>query len=114
MSMPMGHAFISYVHEDRPAVDRLERLLESAGVEVWRDTKDLWPGDTWRAKIRQAITDDALVFIACFSRRSVEREKSYQREEVRLAIEQLLLRRPDVPWLIPVRLDDCETSDQVQ
>src|ERR1700683_4283915 len=25
-----------------------------------------------------------------------------------LAGEQIRLRRPDVPWLIPVRLDDCE------
>ena len=28
-----------------------------------------------------------------------------------LAIEQLRLRRPDVPWLIPVRFDDCVVPD---
>ena len=62
-----GHAFISYVREDSPRVDRLQRALEAAGVRVWRDTADLWPGEDWRAKIRQAIVDGALVFIACFS-----------------------------------------------
>lgn len=48
-----------------------------------------------------------MVFIACFSRKSIAREKTYQREELVLAIEQLRLRRPGEPWLIPVRFDDC-------
>lgn len=61
--------------------------------------------------IRRAITDNALVFIACFSARSVARVKSYQNVELALAIEQLQLRRPDDPWLIPVRFDDCDIPD---
>jgi Rne/Rng family ribonuclease len=106
-----GHAFISYVREDSGQVDELQEVLEAAGVPVWRDTADLWPGEDWRAKIREAITRDALVFIACFSSRSVARQKSYQNEELVLAIEQLRMRRPDVPWLIPVRFDDCRVPD---
>lgn len=38
-------------------------MLESAGIPVWRDTADLWPGKDWRARIRDAITRYALVFI---------------------------------------------------
>ena len=106
-----GHAFISYVREDSRDVDKLQRTLEAAGIPVWRDTADLWPGEDWRAKIRRAITDDALVFIACFSSRSVARARSYQNEELLLAIEQLRLRRPDDLWLIPVRFDDCVIPD---
>ena len=78
---------------------------------MWRDTADLWPGEDWRLKIRRAITDNALVFVACFSNRSIARKKSYQNEELLLAIEQLRLRRPDDPWLIPVRFDDCDIPD---
>jgi hypothetical protein len=104
---PLGHAFISYVREDSREVDKLQRTLEAAGVSVWRDTADLWPGEDWRAKIRRAITENALVFIACFSNQSVALVKSYQNEELILAVEQLRLRPPDVPWLIPVRFDDC-------
>jgi hypothetical protein len=70
----MGHAFISYVREDSRYVDQLQQALETAGVPVWRDTADLWPGEDWRAKIRQAITGSALAFIACFSTRSLARE----------------------------------------
>lgn len=69
------------------------------------------PGEDWCVKIREAITGDTLVFIACFSRRSVARRKSYQNEEILLAVGQLRLRKPDDPWLIPVRFDDCEIPD---
>ncbi len=106
-----GHAFLCYVHEDAAQVDILQRDLEAAGISVWRDTADLWPGEDWRQKIRRAITGDALVFIACFSLQSTTRIKSHHYEELTLAIDQLRLRRPDVPWLIPVRLDDCEVPD---
>lgn len=106
-----GHAFISYVRENSDQVDNLQRTLEAAGVSVWRDTADLWPGEDWRMKIRRAITDNALVFIACFSSQSLARKKTYQNEELLLAIGQLRLRRPDDPWLIPVRFDDCDIPD---
>jgi TIR domain/LexA DNA binding domain len=108
----VGHVFISYVREDSPQVDQLQRTLEAAGVPVWRDTADLWPGQDWRAVIGRAITDNALVFIACFSRHSLRRAKSYMNAELLLAAEQLRLRRPEDPWLIPVRFDDCDIPDR--
>lgn len=111
MEEPAGHAFISYVREDSDRVDLLQRDLQAAGIAVWRDTADLWPGEDWRMKIRSAITDGALVFIACFSSHSIAREKSYQNEELALAREQLRQRRSDIPWLVPVRFDDCSVPD---
>jgi len=107
-----GHVFISYVREDSHRVDQLQQKLEAAGIPVWRDTADLWPGEDWRAKIRRAITDNALVFIACFSSASSARYKSYQNEELTLAMEQMRRRNPDDPWLIPVRFDECEIPDR--
>jgi hypothetical protein len=53
----------------------------------------------------------ALVFVVCYSRASLRRRRSYQNEEIVLAIEQLRQRRPDDPWLIPVRLEECEIPD---
>jgi len=92
-------------------IDELQQTLESAGIRVWRDTRDLWPGEDWRERIRSAITSNALVFIACFSRESVARKRSYQNEELVLAVEEMRQRPPSVPWLIPVRLDDCDIPD---
>ena len=110
--LPTEHAFISYVREDDNQVDRLQRDLEAAGVSVWRDTADLWPGQDWRTQIREAITRDSLVFLACFSRASITQAKSRQNEELVLAIDELRQRRPDTPWLIPVRFDDCQIPDR--
>lgn len=101
------HAFISYVHEDMHHADRLQRVLEAAGIRVWRDTEDLWPGDEWKPKIREAITSNSLVFIACFSDTSVSKPKSYQREELLLAVDEFRQRKPGEPWLIPVRFSEC-------
>lgn len=61
---PGEHAFISYVREDADEVDKLQEDLEAAGIRVWRDTSELWPGQDWRAEIRRAIKDSALAFIA--------------------------------------------------
>lgn len=108
---PAGHAFLSYDDDDSSAADWLQEALQAAGVPVWRDTADLWPGQDWRAEIRRAITGEALAFLACFSRRSLTKVRSYQYEELALAAEQMRLRRPGVPWLIPVRLDDCDIPD---
>jgi hypothetical protein len=111
-AVPHGHAFISYVREDKRRVDRLEKFLAENGVPVWRDIHQLWPGEDWRAKIRDAIAADSLAFVACFSRNSEERQKSYQREELLLAVEQLRLRAPSRPYLLPVRFDDdCQIPD---
>jgi hypothetical protein len=106
-----GYVFISYVREDAGKADLLQRRLESAGIHVWRDTVNLWPGQDWRAEIRRAISDDALVFLACFSRNSASRQVTYQNEELVLAIEQQRVRPPGTQWLIPVRFEDCELPD---
>ena len=106
--MTESHAFISYVREDAESVDQLQEALQDAGILVWRDVDALWPGEDWRLRIRSAITDGSFVFIACFSSNSERRPKSYQREEVILAVEQLRLRDARLPWLIPVKLEDVE------
>lgn len=70
-----NHVFISYVHEGNDEVDKLCRVLEAAGILYWRDRNDLGPGDAWKAKIRSAVRDGALVFIACFSDQSRAKQK---------------------------------------
>jgi hypothetical protein len=105
------HVFISYSRDDKVRANELRQALEAAGVPVWFDKSELWPGEDWRAKIRQAISDNALLFVACFSRASTSRARGYQNEEVTVAIEQLRVRSPLKPWLIPIRFDDCEIPD---
>lgn len=106
-----GHVFISYVREDTAKVAQLEVLLREAAIPIWRDAEDLLPGDDWPAHVRRAITQNALAFVACFSQNSLARPQNWQNEELALAVAQLRLRSPDIPWLIPVRLDDCAIPD---
>jgi hypothetical protein len=106
-----GHVFISYNGQDSVHADRLQQLLENAGLHVWRDTENLWSGLDWRTQIRRAITADALVFLACFSRASTAETKSRQNEELVWAIDELRQRNPEIPWLIPVRFDECQVPD---
>jgi nucleoside phosphorylase len=109
---PAGHVFLSYANDDSAGVDQVQDALKAAGVRVWRDIDDLLGGQDLLHTIRQAITSNAFVFIAFFSTTSVARTKSYQNAELTLAIEEMRMRRFDLPWLIPVRLDDCEVPDR--
>lgn len=102
-----GHAFICYVREDAKAANDLERLLREADINVWRDTENLWPGDDWRQKIREAITEGAFAFIPIFTTTSVAKGVSGQNEELYLAAEEMRRRQPGTPWMIPVRFDEC-------
>jgi hypothetical protein len=106
-----GHVFISYVREDKAAVDLLQEILEAAGVTVWRDTEDLWPGQDWRLEIRRAITGGSFAFLACFSDNSAARQTTYQNEELILAVEQMRQMPPGRPWLLPIRLADCAVPE---
>jgi hypothetical protein len=100
------YAFISYVHEDAVAVEVLESRLQSAGVSTWRDTRDIPPGSRWRDEIRQAIRRGAS-FIACFSANSERKDRSYMREEINVAIDELRLRPRNRAWFFPVKLSPC-------
>src|SRR5579884_2073483 len=106
-----GHAFISYVREDKAAVDLLQEILEAAGVTVWRDTENLWPGQDWRMEIRRAITGGSFAFLACFSDNSAARQTTYQNEELIVAVEQMRQMPPGRPWLLPIRLADCDVPE---
>ncbi|WP_158854166.1 toll/interleukin-1 receptor domain-containing protein [Saccharothrix deserti] len=103
-----GHVFLSYVREDERRVGRLQHLLEAADLPVWRDTDNLWPGQDWKLEISKAIGRGSFAFIVCFSEHSAARDKSYQNEELVLAAEQMRLRRPGKPWLIPVRFAEVD------
>jgi hypothetical protein len=103
-----GHVFLSYVHEDSEIVGEIRDHLEAAGIPVWMDKEQLWGGSSWKDEIRQAITNNALAFVACFSPNSVSKDKTYQWQEINFAIEELNQRNPMNPWFIPVCLSQCE------
>jgi len=107
MASSDGHAFICYVRENSDEADRVTALLTAAGIPIWRDTENLWPGEDWRERIRDAITSGAFAFIPIFTSISVAKGVSGQNEELYLAAEEMRRRQPGEPWIFPVRFDDC-------
>ena len=106
----MQHVFISYVRENKQAVDKLHQELESHGIKVWRDLQNLNPGGRWKREIRKAIREGTF-FIACFSKEYHDRNESYMNEELTIAIERLRQLHIDRVWFISVKLNDCEVPD---
>jgi hypothetical protein len=73
--------FISYGRSDASTfVDRLSRDLGEAGLEVWRDTSDIRPGQPWDAEVAAAIKNSD-VMVAILTPHSV-RGGAYARERV--------------------------------
>lgn len=101
------HVFLSYLRENKTQVDELQSVLEAAGFAVWRDTDQLWAGDNWQQKIREAVQGGSLVFLACFSGDLEKRDTSYQYAELVLAADEYRIRPLDTNWLMTVRFDEC-------
>lgn len=102
--------FISYAKEDHGIADRLYADLVRAAIRPWMDTRDLIGGQEWRLAIRQAIRDCSY-FLVLLSRTSVGK-KGYVQKEIREALEVL----DEVPegrsYLIPIRIDECRTTNE--
>lgn len=109
-SVPSSHVFVSYVNEDQAAARRLAAELEEIEVEIWLDQTRLRPGMRWKDEIRRAIRDGA-AFLAFFSPASEERDRSYMREELVLACEELRMRPRQRAWCIPLLLGVPEAPD---
>ena len=107
----MPHVFISYVRENAKEIDRLVASLRAAGVEVWIDRESIRPGERWRTAITRAIREGAC-FIACFSKDSTTRGRTFMNDELAVAIDELRMRPHDRTWFIPVVLDGAAVPDR--
>jgi hypothetical protein len=107
------YIFISYVSEDSNAAARIAEGLRAFGILVWRDRDALRAGDRWKDAVREAISRGT-AFLCCFSKNSEIRERSYMREELLLAVEELRLRSTTSTWFIPVLLDGTLPSYDFQ
>jgi len=99
--------FISYAKEDKSDAEKLYSDLQQAGVKPWLDSMDLVPGQNWDATITKAISESRY-FIALLSSRSV-RKKGYVQKEIRHALNIATEYPEDKIYIIPVRIDDCES-----
>lgn len=100
--------FISYAKEDKDPAERLYTDLKKAGVSTWMDIHDLKPGQNWEIEIEKAISASSY-FIALQSRRSAEK-RGHVQKELRRAIKVAEEFSENKLFIIPVRIEECESS----
>lgn len=93
------------------AVARIAAALRAAGIEIWFDQSELRGGDVWDAAIRKQIKSCAL-FIPVISRNAHARGEGYFRLEWKLAVDRSHLIAVDLPFLVPVVIDDTHRHPQ--
>lgn len=106
----MVDVFISYAREDMSHARRLFDVLRQRGVEAWLDIEMLLPGQKWRSTIQEVIRK-CEYFIAILSRQSLSK-KGYVQKELKVAFEVLDEFPENEIFVIPVRIEDCDISDQ--
>jgi TolB-like protein/Tfp pilus assembly protein PilF len=106
---PNKAVFLSYASQDAEAAQSLCSALRASGIEVWFDQSELRGGDVWDASIRRQIKSCAL-FIPVISKNTHTRGEGYFRLEWKLAVDRSHLMASDLPFLLPVVVDD--TPDQ--
>ncbi|MGH8200331.1 MAG: TIR domain-containing protein [Steroidobacteraceae bacterium] len=110
MTEPSHAVFLSYASEDAAAAQRISEALRATGVEVWFDQSELRGGDAWDAAIRKQIKACKL-FIPIISRNTHARGEGYFRLEWKLAVDRSDLMATDLPFLLPVAIDDTPNMD---
>jgi len=104
-----GAVFISYASQDAFAAERIASALRAGEIEVWFDQSELRGGDAWDTSIRRQIKSCSL-FIPVISKNTHARGEGYFRLEWKLAVDRSHLMASDLPFLLPVVVD--ETPDQ--
>lgn len=101
--------FLSYASEDAAAAEQIAAALRGAGIEVWFDKSELRGGDAWDQLIRRQIRE-CRVFVPVISAQSDSRREGYFRREWKLAVDRTHDMSERVSFLLPVVIDDTNTS----
>ena len=107
-------AFLSYFHEDKEAVSKLEQRLHELGIRTWRDTGlRARGGDDWKRAIAAILSQ--VDYVKVVQSKQIARQVE---SEVYVEIEEALARFPAIRdrarCLIPTRIDDCENYSKFE
>jgi len=104
--------FISYSSKDRIIVNALSEKLDSDGVDVWLDSNNLLPGQSWDIEIKKAINSSDVI-IVCLSKSSTSREGFIQKE-LRYAVDLAFEKPEGTVFIIPARIEECNIPDSLR
>jgi hypothetical protein len=105
--------FLSYASEDREAAQRIFKLLDAEGLEVWFDTRGLEPGDVYKETIRSQIRR-SWFFVPVLSQHTLTPLHRFFRFEWTVAGECAETASRSVGYAFPLVIDDTpQTSDGI-
>ena len=104
--------FLLYARSDQEIVHRLYRRLVKRGADVWFDQEKLLPGQGWEKEIHKAIQGSDIV-IVCLSEQ-FNQQGGYRHEELRVALERANSLPEEDIFLIPARLEPCDTPEPLR
>jgi len=104
--------FLLYARADQAAVHHLYQRLVKQGADVWFDQEKILPGQDWEKEIHKAIHNSDIV-IVCLSKQ-FNQQGGYRHEELRIAVEKASSLPEDEIFLIPARLEMCDTPEPLR
>jgi len=96
----MKRVFISYSRRDAEMVDKITKVLESAGIDVWIDRSDISGGSVWRESIVNGI-EQCNVFILALSPASVSSDNVRKELDIAEGFKKKILPVQLLPTSIP-------------
>ena len=103
--------FLCHAHADRDPVRALYSRLTKDGVDAWLDKAKLLPGQDWELEIRKAVRE-ADVVVVCLSKQF--NQAGFRQKEVRLALDTAMEKPEGEIFIIPARLEECDTLESLR
>jgi len=103
--------FLCHAHSDREVVHTLYTRLANDGMDVWLDRERLLAGADWEFEIRKAVHESDVV-VVCLSKRFSQ--GGYRQKEVRLALDTAMEKPEGEIFIIPARLEECDTLESLK
>ena len=99
--------YLSHAHSDERLAEKLSRILEDAGLQVWDAAREIMPGDNWAATLGNALQESQamVVLVTPDAMRS-----KWVRWEIEYALGQTRFRECRIPVFVGDP-DDLEKED---
>lgn len=103
--------FLCHADVDSNPVRALYDRLVNDGVDAWLDKENILPGQAWDYEIRKAVREADAVLV-CLSKQF--NQAGYRQKEVRLALDAAMEKPDGDIFIIPARLEECETLESLR
>ncbi len=103
--------FLCHGSEDKPIIRKIYNRLKNEGIVPWLDEEDILAGQDWNSEIRKAVRSSDVILV-CLSKKSINKS-GYVQKEIKFALDIAEEKPEGSIFIIPIKLDDCETPERL-